>query len=62
VLGAVAVQFLSSYLGAAGSTYTTLLLGAALLVIVLFFKEGLAPALWRPIRRMVLNRRPGASS
>jgi branched-chain amino acid transport system permease protein len=62
VLGAVAVQFLSSYLGAAGSTYTTLLLGVALLVIVLFFKEGLAPALWRPIQRGVLNRRPTASS
>ena len=62
VLGAVAVQFLSSYLGAAGSTYTTLLLGTALLVIVLFFKEGLAPALWRPIQRAVLNRRPSASS
>jgi branched-chain amino acid transport system permease protein len=60
VLGAVAVQFLSSYLGAAGSTYTTLLLGVALLVIVLSFKEGLAPALWRPIQRAVLNRRPGA--
>jgi hypothetical protein len=62
VLGAVAVQFLSSYLGAAGSTYTTLLLGVALLGIVLFFKEGLAPALWRPIQRGVLNRRPTANS
>jgi ABC-type branched-subunit amino acid transport system permease subunit len=62
VLGAVAVQFLSSYLGAAGSTYTTLLLGVALLGIVLFFKEGLAPALWRPIQRGVLNRRPAANS
>ena len=62
VLGAVAVQFLSSYLGAAGSTYTTLLLGSALLVIVLFFKEGLAPALWRPMQRAVLNRKPSASS
>jgi branched-chain amino acid transport system permease protein len=62
VLGAVAVQFLSSHLGAAGSTYTTLLLGTALLVIVLFFKEGLAPALWWPIRRAVMNRKPSASS
>ena len=62
VLGAVAVQLLSSYLGSAGSTYTTLLLGSALLVIVLFFKEGLPPALWRPIQRAVLNRRPNASS
>ena len=44
VLGAVAVQLLSSYLGAAGSTYTTLLLGTALLVIVLFFKEAGAGA------------------
>jgi ABC-type branched-subunit amino acid transport system permease subunit len=62
VLGAVAVQFLSSYLGAAGSSYTTLLLGSVLLIIVLFFKEGLAPALWRPIQRAVLNRRPSPSS
>jgi branched-chain amino acid transport system permease protein len=56
VLGAVAVQFLSSYLGAAGSTYTTVMLGAALLVIVLFFKDGLAPALWRPIHGAVVTR------
>ena len=62
MLGAVAVQLLSSYLGAAGSTYTTLLLGTALLVIVLFCKEGLAPALWRAIQRALLNRRPNASS
>jgi ABC-type branched-subunit amino acid transport system permease subunit len=58
VLGAAAVQFLSSYLGAAGSSYTPLMLGTALLVIVLFFRGGLAPALWRPIQRAVLNRRP----
>ena len=62
VLGAVAVQFLSSYLGAAGSTYTTLLLGSALLIIVLFFKGGLAPALWRPMQRAVRNHKPSASS
>jgi branched-chain amino acid transport system permease protein len=62
VLGAVAVQFLSSQLGAAGSTYTTLLLGIALLVIVLFFKQGLAPALWRPIQLAVLKRKSSASS
>jgi branched-chain amino acid transport system permease protein len=62
ILGAVAVQALSSYLGAAGSAYTTLLLGTALLAIVLFFKEGLAPALWWPIRRAVLNRTPSPDS
>jgi ABC-type branched-subunit amino acid transport system permease subunit len=62
VLGTLAVQYLSSHLGAAGSSYTTLLLGVALLVIVLFFKDGLAPALWRPIRRAALHRTPGASS
>jgi branched-chain amino acid transport system permease protein len=58
VVGAIAVQFLSSYLGAVGSTYTTVMLGAALLIIVLFFKEGLAPALWRPIQRAIVNRPP----
>jgi branched-chain amino acid transport system permease protein len=58
VLGAVAVQFLSSYLGAAGSTYTTVMLGAALLIIVLFFKDGLAPALWRPVQRAIVNWPP----
>jgi branched-chain amino acid transport system permease protein len=62
VLGALAVQYLSSHLGAAGSSYTTLLLGVALLVIVLFFKDGLAPALWRPIRRAALHRTSGSSS
>jgi branched-chain amino acid transport system permease protein len=62
VLGALAVQYLSSHLGAAGSSYTTLLLGVALLVIVLFFKDGLAPALWRPLRRAALHRTPGAGS
>ena len=53
---------LPAILGPRVSTYTTLLLGTALLVIGLFFKEGLAPALWRPIQRAVLNRRPSASS
>jgi branched-chain amino acid transport system permease protein len=62
ILGALAVQSLSSYLGAAGSAYTTLLLGTALLTIVLFFKEGLGPALWRPIRRVMLNRTPSSQS
>lgn len=52
VVGAVVVQALAAWLGAAGSIYTTLLLGSVLVAIVLFFPRGLAPAMWRAGRRV----------
>lgn len=50
VLGAVAVQYMTSTFGAAGSSYTTVMLGAVLVLIVLLFRDGLGPALWRTAR------------
>ncbi len=52
VVGAFVVQGLSVWLGAAGSMYTTVLLGSVLVAIVLFFPRGLAPALWRTGQRL----------
>jgi ABC-type branched-subunit amino acid transport system permease subunit len=43
VAGTLLVQFLTSYLGAAAVTYTTVLLGAALVLIVLLVPRGLVP-------------------
>jgi len=45
ILGTVVVQYLTSLLGQAGATYTTVLLGSILVVIVLLFRRGLAAAL-----------------
>ena len=45
ILGTVVVQYLTSLLGEAGATYTTIALGSMLIVIVLLFPRGLAPAL-----------------
>lgn len=58
-LGAVVVQYIASALGAAGSTYTTVMLGSVLVVIVLLFRDGLGPALWRLPARLL---RPGAGA
>lgn len=49
ILGTVVVQYLTSLLGQAGATYTTVLLGTILVVIVLLFRRGLAPALLQGI-------------
>jgi branched-chain amino acid transport system permease protein len=60
-LGAIVVQYLTSTFGAAGSTYTTVMLGSVLVLIVLLFREGLGPALWRlPTRLARLRARRGA--
>ena len=45
ILGTVVVQYLTSLLGEAGATYTTVALGSVLVAIVLLFRRGLAPAL-----------------
>jgi branched-chain amino acid transport system permease protein len=45
ILGTVVVQYLTGVLGGAGSTYTTIVLGGVLVVIVLLFPRGLTPAL-----------------
>jgi branched-chain amino acid transport system permease protein len=45
ILGAVVVQYLTGVLGGAGSTYTAVVLGSILVVIVLLFPRGLTPAL-----------------
>jgi ABC-type branched-subunit amino acid transport system permease subunit len=44
ILGTVVVQYLTSLLGEAGATYTTIVLGSMLVAIVLLFRRGLAPA------------------
>jgi urea transport system permease protein len=53
VAGTLVVQSLTNYLGAASVTYTTVLLGLALVVIVLLVPGGLVPAAG------LLLRRPG---
>jgi branched-chain amino acid transport system permease protein len=58
VLGAIVVQFLTSRFGAAGSTYTTVMLGAVLVLIVLLFRNGLGPALWRGARLLLRRVHP----
>lgn len=53
ILGTVVVQYLTSLLGQAGATYTTVLLGTILVLIVLLFRRGLAPALLQGIGNIV---------
>jgi ABC-type branched-subunit amino acid transport system permease subunit len=53
LLGAFVVQYLTSLLGEAGATYTTIMLGSMLVAIVLLFRRGLAPALMEGIARAV---------
>ncbi|MBX6320788.1 MAG: hypothetical protein IRY94_03070, partial [Rhodospirillaceae bacterium] len=50
---AVVVQYIASALGAAGSSYTTVMLGSVLVLIVLLFRDGLGPALWRLPARLL---------
>ena len=56
ILGTVVVQYLTSRLGEAGATYTTIALGSMLIVIVLLFPRGLAPALTQGVT-YILRRR-----
>ena len=56
ILGTVVVQYLTSLLGEAGATYTTIVLGSMLIVIVLLFPRGLAPALTQGVT-YILRRR-----
>ena len=53
VVGTLVVQFLTNYLGTASVTYTTVALGAVLVVIVLLFPRGLLPAVEGAVRRAV---------
>jgi len=59
VVGTLGVQSLTNYLGTASVTYTTVALGAVLVVIVLLFPRGLVPAIEDAARR-VSGRRPPA--
>jgi branched-chain amino acid transport system permease protein len=56
ILGTVVVQYLTSLLGEAGATYTTVALGSALVAIVLLFRGGLAPALVEAVVRVLRLR------
>jgi ABC-type branched-subunit amino acid transport system permease subunit len=57
IAGTLVVQSLTNYLGAASVTYTTVLLGLALVVIVLVLPGGLVPALAGLLSRLL--PRPG---
>jgi branched-chain amino acid transport system permease protein len=56
ILGTVVVQYLTSLLGEAGASYTTIVLGSLLVAIVLLFPRGLAPAAIQGLA--LLLRRP----
>lgn len=58
VVGTLVVQFLTNYLGTASVTYTTVALGAALVVIVLLFPRGLLPAIEGAVWRAAGRRAP----
>jgi len=45
ILGTIVVQYLTGFLGGAGSTYTAIVLGGVLVAIVLLFPRGLTPSL-----------------
>jgi len=47
------VQYLTSRLGTAGASYTTIALGGVLVGVVLLFRRGLAPALSEGIGRLL---------
>lgn len=53
ILGTFVVQSLTSLLGEAGATYTTIALGSILVAAVLLFSRGLAPALTEGIVRVL---------
>jgi branched-chain amino acid transport system permease protein len=56
ILGTVVVQYLTSRLGEAGATYTTIALGGIMVAVVLLFRRGLAPALVEAISRVFQRR------
>jgi len=60
IVGALVVQFLTSYLGAASVSYTSVALGLILVTIVLLFPRGLVPALIGALARLIA--RPRAAS
>jgi ABC-type branched-subunit amino acid transport system permease subunit len=51
VLGALLVQAITQYLGSVGTAYTTLALGALLVLFVLLLRQGLTPAVLRALPR-----------
>jgi branched-chain amino acid transport system permease protein len=53
ILGTVVVQYLTSLLGEVGATYTTIVLGGILVMMVLLFPRGLAPALIKGIAQIL---------
>ena len=61
ILGTVVVQYLTSRLGQFGATYTTVLLGTILVIIVLLFRRGLAPALTQGIAHVARLARSTAA-
>jgi branched-chain amino acid transport system permease protein len=60
ILGTVVVQYMTSRLGEAGATYTTIALGSILVAAVLLFRRGLAPALVEATARVLRSARPRA--
>jgi branched-chain amino acid transport system permease protein len=59
ILGTIVVQYLTGVLGGAGSTYTAIVLGGVLVVIVLLFPRGLTPALTEGVIKLA-RRSPAA--
>ena len=53
ILGTFVVQYLISQLGQGGATYTPIILGFILVLIVLLFRRGLAPALTTGVMHMI---------
>lgn len=61
IMGALIVQLLTSYLGAASVSYTTIVLGLILVVIVILFPRGLLPAVVGAAPRLLGRPRPVVS-
>ncbi len=53
IVGTVVVQYLTSLLGGAGSTYTAIALGSILVAIVVLFRRGLTPAFTEGVAEIV---------
>jgi urea transport system permease protein len=61
IVGALVVQHLTSYLGAASVSYTSVALGLILVAIVLLFPRGLVPAVLGALMRVLARPRPAVS-
>lgn len=61
IMGALFVQLLTSYLGAASVSYTTIVLGLILVAIVILFPRGLLPAVVEAAPRLLGRPRPVVS-